>query len=180
MTRYAYGFNVDGYGPSSRLRTQLAAGILVFKVDSVLQAHYMEGMKPWVHYIPVSWGDVEDDLPRKVEWAIAHDNAARRIAEAGRKFARERLTDANTAWYMQQVVEEFGRREGASGEPFELLPGAAPFCCAHLQAYNISEYNPIPGMDTLEFYMNLCNDWTAGWEVPCPVDAPNAAAVAFT
>lgn len=140
----------------------------------------MEGMKPWVHYVPVSWGDVEEDLALKVRWAIEHDDAARRIAEAGRDLALERLTDNNTAWYMRQVVEEFGRREVASGEPFELLPGAVPFCCEHLkQAYNISEYTPVPGMDTLEFYMNLCNDWTAGLEVPCPRGGPNAAEVAF-
>lgn len=164
---YNYALNIDGYGPSSRLRTQLAAGVLVFKVDSVMKAHYMEGMVPWVHYVPVSWGDLENDLIRKVKWASTHDEAAQRIALEGQRYARQYLTDASTAQYMSQVIRTFGDAE-TSDQPFELIPGSIPFCCQHLEAYNLAEYKPKHGMSGKEYFMKLCLDFTAGWAPPCP------------
>lgn len=160
VTGYRYVLNVDGIGIASRLRTQLAAGALVFKVDSPLKAHYMEGFQPWVHYVPVSWGEIETDLPLKVRWAIQHDEAARRIAKAGRDFAVETLSDASTAWYMQQVVRAIAQRQAASGEPFDLLPGVVPFCCSDLES--------IPRKSQrVKIWIDACASYTAGREQAC-------------
>lgn len=171
LTEYNYALNIDGYGPSSRLRTQLAAGVLVFKVDSVMKAHYMEGMVPWVHYIPVSWGDLENDLVRKIKWARTHDEAARKIAFQGQRYARQYLSDTSTAQYMVQVIQAFADAEEPLEQPFELIPGSIPFCCQHLEAYNLTEYKPEQGVDTKEYFIQLCRNFTAGWAPPCDADA---------
>ena len=97
------GRGAGSYGVAGRLKTQLISGSLVFKVTSHLSEHWEADLTPWVHFIPVEWAAIESDLPAKVRWAIAHDAQAKQIAQAGRRFAVERLHDKETAWYMFQV-----------------------------------------------------------------------------
>lgn len=168
--QYRYVLNMDGFGASSRLRTQMLSGSLIFKVDSPLMSHYMEGLKPWVHYVPVSWGNLGWDLPLKIKWAMSHDDAARQIALDVREFAMKRLNDNSTSWYGQAVIEAIAQREAASGEPFELIPGAAPFCCEHIGADSSG----------ISFqWFETCKHFTAGWGHECSPDDPNPLVVAY-
>lgn len=169
---YRYILNLDGLGMSTRLRTQLHTGSLLFKVDSPFKPHYTEDMMPWIHYVPVSWGNLEEDLPLKVQWAIEHDQAAQRIALNAREFARERLNDDSTAWYMQQALRAIAKREEASGEPFELIPGAVPFCCSHLDILP-DEYK------RQGLWEKACRDWSSKWSPQCIENSPNPAYVAW-
>ena len=167
-SNYRYLLNVDGLGPSSRLRNQLLSGSLIFKVDSPLNAYYMEDMKAWVHYIPVSWAEVETDLPTKLQWAIKHDAAAYRIARTAFEFAKERLTDKSTAWYMQEVIKAISKLQQAAGEDFELIPGAVPFCCDHLELA-VGHFQKL--------WKGLCANWTASAPLSCPGKGLNVGEV---
>lgn len=60
-----------------------------------------------IHFVPVSWHDLEDDLPRKVKWAMEHDAEAQRIMLNGHRWVMTHLTDANVAWFQEQVCFVF-------------------------------------------------------------------------
>ncbi len=56
-----------------------------------------------MHYIPVSWHDLESDLPLKLRWAMQHDEEAERIMLNGRRWVLEHLNNDNVAWYQSTV-----------------------------------------------------------------------------
>ena len=98
--------------------------------------------------MPVSWHDLEQDLPRKVQWARANDARAKQIMLNGRAFAMEAFKDDNTAWYMQQVgkwayhcqnfwTEHTARLQmltqiAQQQHGFDMIDGSVEFCCRML------------------------------------------------
>jgi hypothetical protein len=85
---YRYQIDIDGNSNAwEGLFLRLLSGGAVLKVASPLgyQQWYYDRLKPWTNFIPVDTDMA--DLVEKVIWLRDHDDAARKIGEAGRALA---------------------------------------------------------------------------------------------
>ncbi|KAI3432635.1 hypothetical protein D9Q98_004181 [Chlorella vulgaris] len=124
---YKYQLDIDGHGGTFRLKHLLISGSLVFKVDSPINQFWMPHLRPWIHYIPVSWHDFETDLIWKLRWAQGHDAEAKRIMLAGHRFVRDLLIDKTVTQYQQQVLMQLAELQTP---PLPRLPNSVRFCCS--------------------------------------------------
>lgn len=99
--RYRYLIDLQGVGYSGRVKLLLFAGRPLFLQHRRWREFFYDDLVPFEHFIPVA----EDlsDLSSRLDWAEAHPEQARRIAEQGRDFACERLC-------RRHAVEQLGRR----------------------------------------------------------------------
>lgn len=122
---FKYAFDVDGNSFSGRYLGLLKSGSLVFKVrfesrvslesllmhptlkSTVFEEYFNDWLRPYEHYIPIL-PDLSD-LVEKVQWAIDHDDEARRIQEAGLQFTERVLTEAQNDCYFFAVLLEYAR-----------------------------------------------------------------------
>ncbi|KAJ6625152.1 glycosyl transferase family 90-domain-containing protein [Mycena sp. CBHHK59/15] len=109
--KYKYLLDVDGNTFSGRYLGLLRSGSLVFK-STAFEEYFNDWFLPYEHYIPVK-PDLSD-LLEKVEWAIAHEDEARLIQEAGTQFAQRVLTDAQNDCYFAAVLLEWARVQSNS------------------------------------------------------------------
>uniref|UniRef100_A0A8C9S0D9 Protein O-glucosyltransferase 2 n=1 Tax=Scleropages formosus TaxID=113540 RepID=A0A8C9S0D9_SCLFO len=107
--KYKYQINVDGTVAAYRLPYLLAGGGLVLKQDSEYYEHFYSQLHPWEHYIPIK-RDLSDLLDT-IRWAKENDHEARRIAEAGKQFARTHLMGDNIFCYYFKLFEEYAARQ---------------------------------------------------------------------
>jgi hypothetical protein len=89
FARYRYQIDIDGNTNSWGLLAKLALGSCILKVESSCRQWYYGDLRPWEHYIPIR-ADLSD-LEDKVLWCRDHDDDARNIAEAGKRFADLRV-----------------------------------------------------------------------------------------
>lgn len=85
FARYRYLIDIDGNTNSWGFLPKLAIGSCILKVQSKCRQWYYKDLRPWEHYIPIR-ADLSD-LEDKVLWCREHDDDARQIAEAGKRFA---------------------------------------------------------------------------------------------
>ncbi|KAJ6628287.1 glycosyl transferase family 90-domain-containing protein [Mycena sp. CBHHK59/15] len=102
---FKYALDVDGNTFSGRYWGLLRSGSLVFK-STAFNEFFTDWLRPYEHFLPVR-PDLAD-LVAQVEWAVAHDDEARRIQEAGRLFAELVLTDDQNDCYWYAVLLEWG------------------------------------------------------------------------
>ncbi|KAJ7194674.1 glycosyl transferase family 90-domain-containing protein [Mycena pura] len=107
--KYKYVFDVDGNSFSGRYLGLLRSGTLVFK-STIFLEYFGDWLRPFEHYIPVL-PDLSD-LVEKLEWAIAHDEEAQKIQQAGQAFAERVITDAQNDCYFSLVLLEWARLQG--------------------------------------------------------------------
>ena len=121
--RFKYVLDIDGYVSSLRLKNLLLSTMAVLRVESTSgnAQFYDAELKAFEHYVPVS-ADLSD-LEERVEWAWANDAGARAVAEAGTRFAYERLSLQDVWEYERAVLEELGAMGGGAGVRLE---GCAP------------------------------------------------------
>ncbi|KAF7290524.1 CAP10 domain-containing protein [Mycena indigotica] len=103
---YKYLFDIDGNTFSGRFLGLLRSGSLVFKA-TVYQEFFNDWIRPYEHFIPVKY-DLSD-LVHKLQWAIDHEQEARRIQETGKLFADKVMTDAQNDCYMSLLLLEWAR-----------------------------------------------------------------------
>lgn len=66
----------------------LASNSVPFMVEPDIESWLLESsLKAWEHYVPIK-ADFSD-LSSQVDWAVANDGAAERIAEAGKEYMRQ-------------------------------------------------------------------------------------------
>ncbi|KAJ7043983.1 glycosyl transferase family 90-domain-containing protein [Mycena alexandri] len=106
VLQYKYALDVDGNTFSGRFLSLLKSGSLVFK-STVFEEYFNDWLRPYEHYIPVK-PDLSD-LAQMVEWAIKHDDEARRIQETGRLFGERVMTDSQNDCYLSLVLLEWAR-----------------------------------------------------------------------
>ena len=84
---YRYQIDIDGNSNAWEIYLRLLSGSAVLKVASQLgyQQWYYDRLKPWTNFVPVDTNMA--DLVEKVTWLRDHDDAARKIGEAGRALA---------------------------------------------------------------------------------------------
>ena len=87
---------------------RLYSGCLTFKQDSDETMWYYGALKPFIHYVPVQRN--LEDLVEKVEWAVAHDQKAKEIAENARTFAKENLLPEHMLFYGYKVLTKYASK----------------------------------------------------------------------
>ena len=89
----SYKYNVvisHRYSASGRLADLLAhSGSVILLAHSPFSYHFSARLKPWVHYVPLTYSC--SDLAEKIEWLRANDHLARQIAINGRNFGKSYL-----------------------------------------------------------------------------------------
>lgn len=83
--RYRYQIDIDGNANSWSLLHKLSMGSCVLKLESRYRQWYYGDLRPWEHYVPVQ-ADLSD-LEDRILWCREHDEHARNIADAGKRFA---------------------------------------------------------------------------------------------
>ncbi len=91
---------------SPALQSRLLSGSLTLKPDSDEIQWFYGALKPYDHYVPVK-SDLSD-LIEKIEWAKAHDDESRAIAERARHFALENLMYSDVLNYFSFVLKRYG------------------------------------------------------------------------
>ncbi|KAF7365338.1 CAP10 domain-containing protein [Mycena venus] len=112
--KYKYLLDIDGNTFSGRYLGLLKSGSLVFK-STVFDEYFNDWIRPYEHYIPVL-PDLSD-VVEKVEWAIAHEEEARRIQEAGKLFTERVMTDSQNDCYFAMVLLEWARLQSYKVHP---------------------------------------------------------------
>merc|ERR1712048_822855 len=102
MPKYKFVLNVAAVLSSWRVPQLLSSGALVFLQENSDMDLIHAWMTPWVHFVPVR-NDLSD-LVQKVDYMIAHDGEAQRIANAGYMFFKANVTRASTACYIWRPI----------------------------------------------------------------------------
>ncbi|KAJ7613450.1 glycosyl transferase family 90-domain-containing protein [Roridomyces roridus] len=111
--RFRYVLDVDGNTFSGRYLGLLKSGSLVFKTTGFTE-YFSDWLRPYEHYIPVKV-DLSD-LVDRVRWAIDNDDEAKRIQQAGQRFAEEVITDEQNDCYFAAVLLEWARLQRMAEE----------------------------------------------------------------
>ena len=89
LAKYKYHIDMGGGGGTTWSGTieKLAMPGLLFHHVTPMKDYIHDHLKAWIHYIPVS-ADLKD-LKQKFDWAQAHPQEAKRIADAATEFMKE-------------------------------------------------------------------------------------------
>ena len=94
--------------PEGRLASFLAhSGAVVLLQESEFSYHFSARLKPWVHYVPLSYSAA--DLIDKLLWLRAHDDLAQRIARNARAFGDSYLRLEYQLCYAATVIQTVGK-----------------------------------------------------------------------
>ena len=74
---------------------------VLVKYDSDHILYYFDGMRPWVHYVPVSR---DNDVEAVIDLEARDPEPFATIAAAGRRFAARYLTRAAVVEYMRLLL----------------------------------------------------------------------------
>ena len=108
MRKYKYLLVLGGISISGRLATFLAhSGAVVLLQDSDLVYHFSSRLKPWVHYVPVSY--TASEIANTVRWLNKNDHIAREIARNGYMFGQSYLRLEDYYCYAAQALYSFGQ-----------------------------------------------------------------------
>ena len=106
-------FDVDGWGYSARFKSILASSSVPLKV-TVWEEWFTERLLPWYHFVPVSASLQE--APQIMAYFVgdghklaAHDELAKRIADAGSDFVRNHLRIVDQELFVFRLILEWQR-----------------------------------------------------------------------
>ncbi|OCT95405.1 protein O-glucosyltransferase 2 [Xenopus laevis] len=103
--KYKYQILIDGTVAAYRMPYLLAGNSVILKQDSLYYEHFYNELQPWKHYVPFK-RDLSD-LLEKIQWVKDHDAKAKRIAEAGREFARNNLMGDHIFCYYFKLFQAY-------------------------------------------------------------------------
>ncbi|MFY9824865.1 MAG: glycosyl transferase family 90 [Thermoanaerobaculia bacterium] len=102
---YRYLLNVDGISSTHRLRMMMACGGLVLYVQPTWMEFYYYKLVPWKHFVPLPLDPAEGQ--RVLDFLVAHDELAQRIARNGREFIEKELTLEEVDRYWADLLKEY-------------------------------------------------------------------------
>ncbi len=105
FVNYKYLVSIDGNTFASNLWWQLLSNSAVMKNDSEYLEWFYKGIEPFVHYLPYAL-DLSDFV-EKVGWLLTHDREGRQIADRGREFALEHLSNESLVVYFYRLLEAY-------------------------------------------------------------------------
>jgi len=109
--KHKFVLYVDGIGPSSRLQVLLQLNSTVFIPDMHIPNWPMALIKPYVHYVPVARN--LSNLLAQLQWAEAHDEAARAIASRGASFIAHEMDEHHRWCAMHAAVGAVANQQRA-------------------------------------------------------------------
>jgi len=124
LAEYKYHIDLGGGGGTTWTGTiqKLAMRGLLFHHLTPTKDYIHDRMKPWVHYVPVA-PDLRD-LKEKFQWAEAHQEAAKMIADQGSALMRHIGTvEGYEEMFQEDFVEPLRRVIGAYQPVSETHPG---------------------------------------------------------
>jgi hypothetical protein len=144
--QFKYTLDMDGGGSTFRLKNLFLGGFLVFKVDSDTSQFWFDSLEPYVHYVPVARDNFEQDLVRKLRWAIDHDADAEQIAANAHKFAIEHLRDTDAHWQQQAAISMYAAKQNFN--PTGADVDMQRFCCKDAGNVNIMKGVKLKGVSS--------------------------------
>ncbi|HSS78608.1 MAG TPA: glycosyl transferase family 90 [Thermoanaerobaculia bacterium] len=102
---YRYLLNVDGISSTHRLRMMMACGGLLLYVQPEWMEFYYYKLVPWKHFVPLPLDPAQGQ--RVLDYLVAHDDLARRIAGNGRDFVANVLTLDEVDRYWVDLLREY-------------------------------------------------------------------------
>jgi hypothetical protein len=94
---------MEGNDVSSGLKWALFSNSVVLMPPPTFTSWAMEELlEPWVHYIPINATDVED----KMQWIVDNDDAARRIAVAGKLWIADLVLHPDVSADEEAILDE--------------------------------------------------------------------------
>lgn len=104
--KYKFILDVDGNGWSGRFKRLITSNALVFKA-TVYPEWYTSRIAEWVHYVPiqVAYSDLYDALA----FFRVHDDAAAKIAAAGKKWSQQFWRKEDMSAYLYRLLLEYAR-----------------------------------------------------------------------
>ncbi|KAJ7067168.1 glycosyl transferase family 90-domain-containing protein [Mycena amicta] len=124
-SKYKFILDVDGNGWSSRFKRLMNSGSLIFKATTYPE-WFTDRLAPWVHFVPIqnSYSDLLDALVffrGDPGGRGAHDEMARRIADAGREWSRKFWRKEDLVAYNYRLFLEYGRVMNANREEMSFV-----------------------------------------------------------
>jgi len=110
MQRFKYLVDIEGDGCSGRLSKLLGSGSVVLKYFRRGQQHYVQQMRPFVHYVPIR-PDLSD-LLQKIRWLQTNDDRARLIAHNAKHFAMVNLSPLAVDCYWLKLLLAYASVQG--------------------------------------------------------------------
>lgn len=101
--QHKYVLSLAGNTYSSSFKHALRSGGCVVRQEERSYEWFEHFLIPWIHYVPVKW-DLSD-LTEQVEWALANDNQARKIAESGRLLGKDIFSRRKMACYTYVALQ---------------------------------------------------------------------------
>jgi hypothetical protein len=111
---------LDGLASADRLGSFIAhSGAVVLLQDSPFKYHFSDRLKPWIHYVPISYSTA--DVIDKIEWLKNHDHFAERIANNAKIFGASYLRLEDYFCYMATAIETIANIQNGSDilKPFD-------------------------------------------------------------
>ncbi|HSF43535.1 MAG TPA: glycosyl transferase family 90, partial [Thermoanaerobaculia bacterium] len=102
---YRYLLSVDGISSTHRLRMMMACGGLLLYVQPEWMEFYYYRLVPFKHFVPLPLDPAEGQ--RVLDYLVAHDDLARRIAANGRDFVAKELTLDEVDRYWLDLLREY-------------------------------------------------------------------------
>ncbi|KAI6038342.1 glycosyl transferase family 90-domain-containing protein [Pisolithus marmoratus] len=104
--RYKFIIDVDGNGWSGRFKRLMTSNALIFKA-TIYPEWYTSRIAEWVHYIPIQ--ATYSDLYDAVAFFRVHDDAAAKIAAAGKDWSQQFWRKADMSAYLYRLLLEYAR-----------------------------------------------------------------------
>ena len=101
---------IEGKASSGRLAYLLAhSGAVVLIQENQFEYHFSSHLKPWVHFVPLSFTGA--DIVDKIKWLIAHDHLAKRIAKNAENFGKSYLRLEDYYCYVATALDTIASLE---------------------------------------------------------------------
>lgn len=102
LPKYKFVLSVAAVLSSWRLTEMFPSGAVIFLQQNSDMDLLHAQMTPWVHYVPVR-NDLSDVIER-IEYMIAHDDEAQRMAAASFAFFQANVTRSRTMCYLWRTL----------------------------------------------------------------------------
>lgn len=103
---HKYVFHVGNNGYSDRSWRMFALGNLVLLIDNGWREWYFSFLQPFVHYIPIR--EDSSDICERLQWAREHPVEAEAIANRGRQFIEDCLSESLVDLYVAEMARQLG------------------------------------------------------------------------
>lgn len=97
----------DGLALADRLPWIIAhSGAVVLLQTTAMEYHFSARLKPWIHYVPISYNSA--NIIDRIEWLNAHPHLAYRIAQNAKAFGESYLRLEDTYCYVATLFKTLG------------------------------------------------------------------------